>query len=81
MRGACEGTVLSVHVLDIQAQVANVEGQLSAKEDLGEALTPIDFDQLKIENRQLVDRLQACNADLLTLKTQQATVAKVPHHT
>lgn len=63
----------------VQAQMATVEGQLSAKEDLGEALTPIDFDQLKIENRQLVDRLQACNAELLTLKTQQATVAKVPY--
>jgi Domain of unknown function (DUF4201) len=63
----------------LQVQSAKLELQLQAKENLGEALMPVDFDQLKIENRQIVDRLQGCNSELLNLKTRQGKIALVLH--
>jgi len=41
----------------LKAQVAKLEGQLQQKEDMGEVLHVIDFDQLKIENQQYATSL------------------------
>eukprot|EP00884_Botryococcus_braunii_P016918 jgi/Botrbrau1/390/Bobra.110_2s0045.1 len=59
----------------LKVQTAKVDIQLQVKQNLGDALMPVDFDQLKIENRQVVDRLQACNAELLSLKTRLGNIA------
>jgi hypothetical protein len=60
-----------------QAQATKVEQQLEQREALGEALMPVDFDQLVIENRQFVDRLQASNTELLALKATTGKAVQV----
>ena len=35
------------------------------KEDMGEVLHVVDFDQLKIENQQYLDRIEERNTELL----------------
>lgn len=50
------GTCLSKFVADLQ------------KEELGEALHEVDFQQLKIENAQFLEKIDERNQDLLQLK-------------
>lgn len=52
----------------LKAQVAKLEGQLQQKEDMGEVLHVIDFDQLKIENQQYLEKIEERNNELLRLK-------------
>ena len=44
------------------------EHQLRQREDMGEVLAPIDFDQLKIENQQFLERIEQKNKELVKLK-------------
>jgi len=41
---------------------------LKQKEEMGEVLHAIDFDQLKIENAQYLAKIEERNAELLKLK-------------
>lgn len=50
------GACLSKFVADLQ------------KEELGEALHEVDFQQLKIENAQFLEKIDERNQDLLQLK-------------
>jgi hypothetical protein len=49
-------------------QVTKAQQQLRQREDVGEALHAIDFDQLKIENHQFNERIEQKNAELVELK-------------
>mmetsp|Transcript_26077 Transcript_26077/g.64138 ORF Transcript_26077/g.64138 Transcript_26077/m.64138 type:complete len:344 (-) Transcript_26077:226-1257(-) len=60
----------------LKTQIAKLEQQLQQKEEMGEVLHVIDFDQLKIENQQHLERIEERNNELLRLKlTTGKTVA------
>jgi hypothetical protein len=56
---------------------------MSQKEDAGESLNVVDFEQLKIENQQFLEKIEERNGELLKLKVttgnllQQLNSAKV----
>eukprot|EP01006_Ploeotia_vitrea_P014286 TRINITY_DN38387_c0_g1_i1.p1 TRINITY_DN38387_c0_g1~~TRINITY_DN38387_c0_g1_i1.p1 ORF type:complete len:437 (-),score=84.44 TRINITY_DN38387_c0_g1_i1:622-1887(-) len=52
----------------LKAQIGKFEHQLKQREDMGEVLHAIDFDQLKIENQQFLERIEAKNKELVKLK-------------
>jgi len=60
-----------------QVQVRKVEQQLHQKEDMGEVLHVVDFDQLKIENQQYLDRIEERNTELLRLKATTGKAVQV----
>ena len=54
-----------------------MEHQLRLKEDMGEVLHVVDFDQLKIENQQYLERIEERNNELLRLKTMTGKAVQV----
>ena len=52
----------------LKSQINKHEHQLKQREDMGEVLAPIDFDQLKIENQQFLERIEQKNKELVKLK-------------
>ena len=52
----------------LKQQYPKVEASLQQKEDMGEVLHVIDFDQLKIENQQYLEKIEERNNELLRLK-------------
>lgn len=50
----------------LKHQAVKLEQQLKSKEDKGEMLNAIDFDQLKIENQQFLEKIDGRNRELLT---------------
>ncbi len=54
-----------------------MEHQLRLKEDMGEVLHVVDFDQLKIENQQYLERIEERNSELLRLKTMTGKAVQV----
>ena len=61
----------------LQVQVRKMEQQLHQKEDMGEVLHVVDFDQLKIENQQYLDRIEERNTELLRLKATTGKAVQV----
>ena len=54
-----------------------MEQQLHQKEDMGEVLHVVDFDQLKIDNQQYLDRIEERNTELLRLKATTGKAVQV----
>eukprot|EP00668_Euglena_longa_P001815 GGOE01002131.1.p1 GENE.GGOE01002131.1~~GGOE01002131.1.p1 ORF type:complete len:413 (+),score=204.19 GGOE01002131.1:101-1339(+) len=52
----------------LKVQISKFEHQLKQREDIGEVLHAIDFDQLKIENQQFLERIEQKNKELVKLK-------------
>jgi hypothetical protein len=52
----------------LRIQKNKLQLQLKQKEEMGEVLHAIDFDQLKIENRQYANKIEERNNELLKLK-------------
>ncbi|KAL4623506.1 coiled-coil domain-containing protein 113 isoform X1 [Arapaima gigas] len=52
----------------LKVQKRKLQMQLKEKEELDEALHEVDFQQLKIENSQYLERIDECNQDLLGCK-------------
>jgi len=52
----------------LRGQILKLENQLQHKEEMGEVLHVIDFDQLKIENQQYLEKIEERNNELLKLK-------------
>ena len=50
--------------------ITRLEGQLRQKEEMGETLHEVDFEQLKIENKQYLDKIDEKNIELIMLKRQ-----------
>lgn len=48
--------------------------QLKQKEEMGEVLHAIDFDQLQIENSQFLSKIDEKNAELAALKLKTAHI-------
>merc|ERR1712100_774967 len=61
----------------IKSQIQKMEGQLQQKEDMGEVLHVIDFDQLKIENQQYLEKIEERNNELLRLKLTTGNTVQV----
>jgi capsid portal protein len=60
-----------------KAAVSKLEAQLAHKEEMGEVLHLVDFDQLKIENQQYMERIDAKNKELLQLKLSTSRAVQV----
>ena len=52
----------------LKVQKNKLHLQLKQKEEMGEVLHAIDFDQLQIENKQYLLRIEERNTELLKLK-------------
>lgn len=59
---------LRLRTSSLYVQFQKVSSQLLAKEELGETLHAVDFEQLKIENQRLIKRIEEKNTHLLELK-------------
>jgi len=60
-----------------KSAIAKLEAQLVHKEEMGEVLHMVDFDQLKIENQQYLERIDAKNKELLQLKLSSGRTVQV----
>lgn len=60
-----------------KAQIAKMEQQLAHKEEMGEVLHLVDFDQLKIENQQYMEKIEERNNELLRLKLSTSRTVQV----
>jgi hypothetical protein len=60
----------------IKGQIQRLDRQLRQNEEMGDGLNEIDFNQLKIENKQFLDKIDEKNLELVLLKQQ---VAKFTH--
>lgn len=49
----------------LKHQAVKLEQQLKSKEDKGEMLNKIDFEQLKIEHEQFLEKIEERNSELL----------------
>jgi DNA repair exonuclease SbcCD ATPase subunit len=54
----------------LRRQIGRLETQLRQKEEMGETLHEVDFNQLKIENKQYLDKIDEKNIELILLKRQ-----------
>ncbi|KAJ1081981.1 hypothetical protein NDU88_002153 [Pleurodeles waltl] len=54
--------------VSLKVQKKKLRMQLRQKDEIGEVLHEVDFQQLKIENRQFLERIDERNQDLLHLK-------------
>jgi len=65
----------------IRVNINKLANQLKQKEEMGESLHSIDFDQLQIENKQYMARIEERNAELLKLKlTAGNTIQTLNEH-
>ena len=60
-----------------KTQIIQKEQQLMQKEEMGEVLHVIDFDQLKIENQQYLEKIEERNNELLSLKLTTGRTVQV----
>ena len=60
----------------LRRQIARLEAQLRQKEEMGETLHEVDFNQLKIENKQYLDKIDEKNIELILLKRQVGKVTQ-----
>lgn len=54
----------------LKRQIVRLETQLRQKEEMGETLHEVDFNQLQIENKQYLDKIDEKNVELILLKRQ-----------
>ncbi len=59
---------LKVKNSTLKIQCQKIDSQLQQKEEMGEVFLPIDFDQLKIENKQYLEKIDNLNSELFDLK-------------
>ncbi|CAG9465652.1 unnamed protein product [Pedinophyceae sp. YPF-701] len=68
---------LQLRNMMMKASIRKLEQQLQHKQELGELLNAIDFDQLKIENQQFLERIEERNNELLRLKLTTGKTVQV----
>uniref|UniRef100_A0A8D0B3R6 Cilia- and flagella-associated protein 263 n=1 Tax=Salvator merianae TaxID=96440 RepID=A0A8D0B3R6_SALMN len=61
----------------LKVQKKKMQLQLKQKEELGEALHEVDFQQLKIENAQFLEKIDERNQELLQLKVTVGSALQV----
>ena len=60
----------------LKQHILKLENQLQHKEEMGEVLHVIDFDQLKIENQQFLEKIEERNNELLQLKLTTGNIVQ-----
>jgi len=60
----------------LKQQILKLGNQLQHKEEMGEVLHVIDFDQLKIENQQFLEKIEERNNELLKLKLTTGNITQ-----
>ncbi|GMH44755.1 hypothetical protein BSKO_12707 [Bryopsis sp. KO-2023] len=68
---------LSLKNASLRQQISKLDQQLSHKEEMGEVLHVVDFDQLKIENQQYMSKIEEKNRALLSLKLTTSRTVQV----
>jgi histone deacetylase 6 len=66
--------------ISLRTQLRKVERTLKAKEQLAEGLHMIDFEQLKIENQTLNEKIEERNEELGKLKHKKTLTVQVLTH-
>mmetsp|Transcript_1726 Transcript_1726/g.3299 ORF Transcript_1726/g.3299 Transcript_1726/m.3299 type:complete len:583 (+) Transcript_1726:5108-6856(+) len=66
--------------INLKMTVKKLENQLRAKEQLAEGLHLIDFEQLKIENQTLNEKIEERNEELHKLRKKNTTTVQVLTH-
>ncbi|XP_065900089.1 cilia- and flagella-associated protein 184-like [Dysidea avara] len=66
--------------IKLQYRVQKCETQLKQKEELAEGLHMIDFEQLKIDNVNLNEKIEERNEDIIKLKKKITTAVQVLTH-
>lgn len=61
----------------LKASVKKMKQQLKQKEEMGEVLSAVDFQQLKIENQQYLSKIDDKNKELLRLKLMAGNTMQV----
>ncbi|CAN0439426.1 unnamed protein product [Ectocarpus sp. 12 AP-2014] len=67
--------------INLRMMLRKVEGSLRAKEQLAEGLHLIDFEQLKIENQTVNEKIEERNEELLKLRKKNTTTVQILTHT
>ena len=77
-----EAEVEKIRIKNIQLKnsLSKLELQLQRKEELAEGLHLIDFEQLKIENQSLSEKIEERNEELLKLRKKTTTTVQVLNH-
>ena len=63
--------------IHLSNQLRRIEQTLRQKNELAEGLQLIDFEQLKIENQSLNEKIEERNEELLKLKKKTTTTVQV----
>ncbi|CAF3938928.1 unnamed protein product [Rotaria sp. Silwood2] len=61
----------------LKRQIVRLEAQLREKEEMGETLTEVDFNQLQMENKQYLDKIDEKNIELVLHKHKVAKVTQL----
>lgn len=61
----------------LRVKKRKLSGQLKAKEEAGEVRNEVDFEQLKIENKQLSEKFDEKNEELLKLKLSAGNTLQI----
>ncbi|KAI8902419.1 hypothetical protein BC833DRAFT_521084 [Globomyces pollinis-pini] len=64
----------------LKVQKNKLHLQLKQKEEMGEVLHAIDFDQLQIENKQYMQKIEERNSELLKLKMTAGNTMQILNH-
>ena len=62
---------------NLRSQISKLEVQLQHKEDMGDVFHVIDYDQLKIENQQYLEKIEERNNELLRLKLRTGNTIQI----
>ena len=68
-------TIQFPHIFRVMKK--KLEMQIKQKEEMGEVLHEVDFNQLKIENQQYLEKIDEKNQELLRLKLMAGNTLQV----
>ena len=66
--------------IKLQNKISKLEAQIKEKEQLAEGLHMIDFEQLKINNVDLNEKIEERNEDILKLRKKVTSTVQVLTH-
>ena len=73
--------MLRLEILKLRTTLAKHQRTIKKKEELADGLHLIDFEQLKIENQSLNEKIEERNEELHKLKKKNTTTVQILTHT
>merc|ERR1711976_869803 len=73
--------LLRLEILKLRTTLAKHQRTIKKKEELADGLHLIDFEQLKIENQSLNEKIEERNEELHKLKKKNTTTVQILTHT